>query len=58
MEKHGAHKKPFQMYWAFIGLGIGIVMGTSTGEWIPSLIAGIAMGVGMAFFATKQGVDQ
>lgn len=54
----GKHKRPFRIYWTFIGLGLGIVMGASTGEWIPGLIAGIAMGVGMAFFATKQGVDQ
>ena len=58
METKGAHKRPFQIYWAFIGLGLGIVMGASTSEWTPSLIAGIAMGVGMAFFATKEGVDQ
>ena len=58
MESKQAHKRPFQIYWAFIGLGLGIVMGASTHEWVPSLIAGIAMGIGMAFFATKQGVDQ
>ena len=58
MEAQGKHKRPFQMYWAFIGLFLGIVMGTSTGEWALSLIAGISMGLGMAFFATKPGVDQ
>ena len=58
METQGKHTKPFRFYWAFIGLGIGIVMGASTQEWVPSLVAGIAMGVGMAFFATKPSVDQ
>ena len=58
MESTGKHKQPFRIYWAFIGLGLGIVMGASTQEWVPSLLAGIAMGVGMAIFATKQGVDQ
>ena len=58
MESPGQHKKPLQIYWMVIGLGLGIVMGASTQEWIPSLVAGIAMGVGMALFATKQGVDQ
>lgn len=57
MEAHGKHKRPFQYYWSFIGLGLGIVMGASTHEWVLSLIAGIAMGVGMAFMATKKGVD-
>ncbi|MBI3502249.1 MAG: hypothetical protein HY063_10680 [Bacteroidetes bacterium] len=55
---HGKHTKPFRFYWTFIGLGLGIVIGASTNEWIPALIAGIAMGVGMAFMATKPGVDQ
>lgn len=54
----GKHKRPFQIYWIIIGLGIGIVMGASTQEWVPSLISGILMGVGMAVMATKQGVDQ
>jgi len=58
MEAKGAHKKPFQIYWTIIGLGLGIIMGASTSEWVPSLIAGIAMGIGMAYFATKKGVDQ
>jgi len=58
MESKGKHTNAFRYYWVFIGLGLGIVMGASTQEWIPSLISGIAMGVGMAFFATKQGVDQ
>lgn len=58
MESQGKHTKPFRYYWVFIGLGLGIVMGASTQEWIPSLISGIVIGVGMAFFATKQGVDQ
>lgn len=58
MEAKGKHTKPFRIYWAFIGLGLGIVMGASTHEWVLSLAAGVAMGVGMAFFATKQGVDQ
>ncbi|MBI4930028.1 MAG: hypothetical protein HY841_04635 [Bacteroidetes bacterium] len=46
------------IYWAVIGLGLGIVIGASTKEWVPSLVAGVAMGAGMAFFATKPGVDQ
>ena len=57
MESHGAHKKTLQVYWVFIGVGIGIVMGASTKEWIPSMISGIAMGIGMAVMATKKGVD-
>lgn len=55
---HGKHTQSFRIYWIIIGLGLGIVIGASTQEWIPSLIAGIAIGVGMAFFATKKGVDQ
>jgi hypothetical protein len=58
MESTGKHKQPLRIYWTFIGLGLGIVMGASTHEWAPSLIAGILMGVGMAIMATKQGVDQ
>lgn len=58
MESKGKHKRPFQIYWTFIGLGLGIVIGASTGEWAPGLISGIAMGVGMAIFATKPSVDQ
>lgn len=58
MESKGKHTNAFRYYWVFIGLGLGIVMGASTQEWVLSLISGIVMGVGMAFFATKQGVDQ
>ena len=58
MESQGTHKKSLQIYWVVIGLGLGIVMGASTSEWIPSLISGLAMGAGMAFMATKRGVDQ
>ena len=58
MESKGKHKRPLQIYWVVIGLGLGIVMGASTQEWIPSMISGIAMGVGMAIFATKPTVDQ
>ena len=54
----GKHKRPLQIYWAFIGLGLGIVIGASTKEWAASLISGILMGVGMAIMANKQGVDQ
>lgn len=54
----GKHTMPLRIYWVIIGLGIGIIMGNSTKEWIVSLIAGILMGVVMAMMATKQGVDQ
>lgn len=60
MESHGEHKRDLSLliYWVVIGLGLGIVIGASTKDWGISLIAGLAMGVGMAFFATKPGVDQ
>lgn len=58
MESHGQHKRYFQIYWIIIGLGLGIVIGASTQEWGLGLVAGTAMGAGMAFFATKPGVDQ
>lgn len=60
MENHGEHKrdKSLLIYWIVIGLGLGIVIGASTQEWGLGLGAGILMGVGMAFFATKPGVDQ
>jgi hypothetical protein len=60
MESHREHKrdKPLLSYWLFIGLGLGVVIGASTKEWGISLISGIVMGAGMAFFATKPGVDK
>ena len=60
MESHGEHKrdKALLIYWIFIGVGLGIVIGASTGEWGLGLPAGIVMGVLMALFATKAGVDQ
>ena len=60
MESHGEHKrdKALLIYWAVIGLGIGIVIGSSTKEWGLSLVSGFLLGVGMAIFATKPGVDQ
>jgi hypothetical protein len=60
MEHNGEHKrdKSLMIYWIVIGIGLGIVIGASTKEWGLGLPAGIAMGIGMAFFATKSGVDQ
>ena len=60
MEHQGEHKrdKSLMIYWMIIGLGLGIVIGASTHDWIISLIAGIVIGAGMAFMATKPGVDQ
>jgi hypothetical protein len=60
MENQGEHKrdKSLLVYWIVIGLGLGIVIGASTKEWGLSLSSGILMGVGMAVFATKPGVDQ
>ena len=67
MESHGEHKparpagrrdKTLLIYWMVIGVGLGIVIGTSTGDWIISLISGVVIGAGMAFMATKPGVDQ
>ena len=60
MESHGEHKrdKALMIYWSVIGLGLGIVIGASTKEWGLGLTSGILLGVGMAIFATKPGVDQ
>lgn len=60
MESHGEHKrdKALLIYWMVIGIGIGIVIGSSTHEWGLSLASGLAMGALMAWFATKPGVDQ
>ena len=60
MESHGEHKrdKSLFIYWMVIGLGLGIVIGASTHEWGLGLTSGIVMGIGMAMFATKAGVDQ
>ena len=57
-EDPGWREKSLIIYWTVIGLGVGIVIGASTSEWGLGLPAGILMGVGMAIFATKQGVDQ
>jgi hypothetical protein len=54
----GKHTTALRIYWVFIGLGIGIVIGASTHEWALSLISGTLMGIGMAVMATKEGVDQ
>ena len=60
MENHGEHKrdKSLFIYWLVIGLGLGIVIGASTKEWGLGLSSGIVLGVLMAIFATKEGVDQ
>ena len=60
MESHREHKrdKSLFIYWVIIGVGLGIVIGASTQEWGLGLTAGTLMGVGMAVFATKAGVDQ
>ena len=60
MESHGEHKrdKALLIYWIVIGIGLGIVIGASTHEWGLGLTSGLAMGLGMAIFATKPGVDQ
>lgn len=60
MESHGEHKrdKSLLIFWIFIGISIGGVIGASTHEWLPSIAAGIIMGVLMALFATKRGLDQ
>ncbi len=60
MESHGEHKRDLSLiiYWVIIGVGLGIIIGASTKDWALSLISGMAMGTGMAFFATKPGVDQ
>lgn len=54
----GKHTTSLRIYWVLIGLGIGIIIGDSTKEWVISLIAGVLMGAAMAAMATKQGVDQ
>ena len=65
MENQGGHKRDMSLlvYWIVIGLGLGIIIGASTAtkessEWGLSLTSGILLGGGMAFFATKPGVDQ
>ena len=60
MESHGEHKrdKALLIYWIVIGIGLGIVIGTSTGDWGIGLTSGLILGIGMAIFATKPGVDQ
>jgi hypothetical protein len=60
MESHGEHKrdKSLLIFWAVIGIGIGIVIGASTGDWGIALASGLILGVVMAMFATKPGVDQ
>ena len=60
MESHGEYKrdKSLIIYWMTIGIGLGIVIGASTGEWHLGLPAGLVMGALMGFFATKPGVDQ
>ena len=57
MESQGEHKRDISLiiYWMVIGLGLGIVIGASTKDWGLSLVSGLAMGAGMAFFATKPG---
>ncbi len=59
MESHGEHKrdKSLLVFWMTIGIGIGIVIGSSTHEWGLGLTAGIVMGVIMAMFATKPGTN-
>jgi len=60
MESHGEHKrdKALMIYWMLIGIGIGFVIGASTQEWGLGMTSGVIMGLLMAFFATKRGVDQ
>ena len=60
MESHGEHKrdKSLLIYWTVIGVGLGIIIGASTKEWGLGLTAGTVMGVLMAIFATKPGLDQ
>jgi hypothetical protein len=60
MESHGEHKrdKALLVYWVVVGLGLGIVIGASTKEWGLALTSGLLLGIGMAIFATKPGVDQ
>jgi hypothetical protein len=67
MESKGEHKRDMSLlvYWIVIGLGLGIVIGSSTvdkekgtSEWVLCLTSGLLLGVGMAIFATKPGVDQ
>lgn len=60
MEHNGEHKrdKALLIFWTVIGIGIGIVIGASTHEWGLGLTSGLIMGLLMAFFATKPGIDQ
>ena len=60
MESQAPHKRDMSLivYWAVVGIGIGIVIGASTAEWGVSLSSGVLMGGLMAMFATKPGVDQ
>jgi len=64
MENHGEHKrdKSLFIYWIVMGIGIGILIGASTAtkeshEWGLSLASGLILGLLMALFATKPGVD-
>ncbi len=59
MENQGEHKrdKATLFFWTFIGLGMGIVIGASTHKWALSLVGGLLIGLGMAFAATKKGLD-
>jgi hypothetical protein len=60
MESHGEHKrdKVLLIFWIVIGIGIGIVIGASTRDWGIGLASGLILGLIMAMFATKPGVDQ
>ena len=59
MESQGEHKRDVSLlsFWMIIGIGIGIVIGASSGDWALSLISGVIMGGLMGMFATKPGVD-
>lgn len=66
MQSHGEQKPTHQtggrdkallIYWIVIGIGIGVVIGASTKDWVSSLISGLVMGIGMGLFATKSGAD-
>jgi len=64
MENHGEHKRDKYLfsYWVTMGIGLGILIGASTAtkeshEWGISITSGLIMGVLMALFATKRGVN-
>ena len=68
MESHGEHKrdKALLIYWMVIGIGLGIIIGSSTSSpgphqdsngWLLGMIAGAVTGGLLGFFATKPGVD-